>query len=96
MQNTRLHNNLKQFSKVGFKEAKAWMEWRLAAMKNGVPKADAVELARDWLSSLEHNKLLSLDPRISEIKVINLAKQYTQWHVQCVGDMEQMWPDGVF
>ncbi len=32
-----------------FKEAKAWMEWRLAAMKNGVPKADAAELARDWL-----------------------------------------------
>ena len=52
VQNTRLHNNLKQFSKVGFKEAKAWMERRLAAMKNGVPKAVAAELARDWLSSL--------------------------------------------
>ncbi len=35
VQNIRLHNNLEQFSKVGFKEAKAWMERRLAAMKNG-------------------------------------------------------------
>ncbi len=96
MQNTRLHNNLKQFSKVGFKEAKALMEQRLAAMKNWVSKADAAELARDWLSSLEHNKLSGLDPRIAEIEAINLAKQYTQWHVQCVGDMEQMQPDRVF
>jgi hypothetical protein len=65
-------------------------------MKNRVPKADAVELARDWLSSLEHNKLLGLDPSIAEVEVINLAKQYTWWHVQPVGDMEQMRPDGVF
>jgi hypothetical protein len=41
----KLHNNLKQFSKVGFKEAKAWLEQRLAGMKNGVPNADAAELA---------------------------------------------------
>jgi hypothetical protein len=96
VQNTRLHNNLKQFSKVGFEKAKAWMERRLAAMKNGIPKADAAEMAGDWLSSLEHNKLSDLDPRIAEIEAINLAKQYTRWHVQRVGDVEQTRPDGVF
>jgi hypothetical protein len=85
VQNTRLHNNLKQFRKVGFEEAKAW-----------IPKADAAELARYWLSSLEHNKLSGLDPRIAEIEAINLAKQYTWWHVQRVGDMEQTQPDRVF
>ncbi len=96
MQNIRLHNNLKQFSKVGLGEAKAWMEQRLAAMKNGVPKGDAAELAWDWLASLEYNKLSGLDPGIAEIEATNLAKQYTWWHVQCVGDMEQTRPDGLF
>ncbi len=84
MQHIRLHNNLKQFSKVGFEEAKAWMEWRLAAMKNRVPKVDAAELEQDWLSSLEHNELSGLDPGIVEIESVNLAKQYTHWHVECV------------
>jgi hypothetical protein len=65
-------------------------------MKNGVPKADTAELARDWLSSLEHNKLSGLDPGIVEIEAINLAKQYTRWHVQRVGDMEQTRLDRVF
>jgi len=65
VQHIRLHNNLKQFSKVGFEEAKAWMEWRLAAMKNRVPKADTAELAQDWLASLEHNKVSDLDPVIA-------------------------------
>jgi hypothetical protein len=53
------------------------MERRLAAMKNGVPKADATELAQVWLSSLEHNKPSGLNPGIAEIEAINLAKQYT-------------------
>jgi hypothetical protein len=92
----KLHNNLKQFSKVGFEEAKAWMEQRLAGMKNGVPNADDTELAWDWLSSLEPNKLSGLDPGIAEIEAANLAKQYAWWHVECVGDMEQTQPDGVF
>ncbi len=96
VQNIRLHNNVKQFSKVGFKEAKAWMEQRLAAMKNRVPRVDTMELAWDWLSSLEHNKLSGLDPGIAEIEAINLAKQYTRWHVQRVRDMEQMQPYKVF
>jgi hypothetical protein len=96
VQNIRLHNNLKKFSKVGFKEAKAWMERRSAAMKNGVPQVDAAELAQDWSSSLEHNELSGLDTGIAEIEAINLAKQYTRWHVKGVGDMEQMRPDGVF
>ncbi len=96
MQNIRLHNNLKHFSKVGFEEAKTWMQQRLAAMKNGVSNVDAAELAQDWLSSLEHNKLSGLDQEIAKIEAINLAKQYTWWHVECVGDMEQTRPDRVF
>ncbi len=50
---------------MGFEEAKAWIEQRLAAMKNGVPKADTAELAQDWLASLEHNKVSDLDPVIA-------------------------------
>ncbi len=40
--------------------------------------------------------LLGLDPGIVEIEASNLAKQYAWWHVQHIGDMEQMRPDGVF
>ncbi len=72
------------------------MEWRLAAMKNGVPKVNAAESAQDWLSLLDHNKLSGLDPEIAEIEAINLAKQYTRWHVQRAGDMEPLRPDRVF
>jgi hypothetical protein len=78
---TTLQPKTIQQSKVGLEEAKAWIEQRLAAMKNGVPKADAAELARDWLSSLEHNKPSGLDPRIAKIEAIDLAKQYTRGHV---------------
>jgi hypothetical protein len=54
----------------------------ISSNEERVPRADAVELAWDWLSSLEHNKLSGLDPGIAEIEAINLANQYTRWHVQ--------------
>jgi hypothetical protein len=96
IQNSSICNNLKQFSKVGFKEAKAWMDRRLAGMKNGVPAANAVGLSRKWISSVDSNALLGIDPGIAAIEAAYLAKQYMQWHVQRIGHMEQTWPDGVF
>jgi hypothetical protein len=30
-------SNIRQFHKVGYKDAKTWMERRLAAMKSGIP-----------------------------------------------------------
>ncbi len=68
----------------------------ISSNEERVPRADAVELAWDWLSSLEHNTLSGLDPGLAEIEAINLANQYTWWHVQRVRDMEQTQPDGVF
>jgi hypothetical protein len=51
VENGSIRNNLKQFSKVGYEDAKTWMERRLAGMKNGVPVADAAGLSREWASS---------------------------------------------
>jgi hypothetical protein len=66
---------------VGFEEAKAWMERRLAGMKNGVPAAGARGLSREWISSVDSNSLLRMDPGIAAIEAANLAKQYARWHV---------------
>jgi hypothetical protein len=96
VQNSSIHKNLKQFSKVGFEEAKTWMERRLAGMKNGIPAADAASLSQGWLSSVDSNTLLGMDPGIAAIEAANLAKQYARWHVPCIGHMEQTRPDGVF
>jgi hypothetical protein len=81
---------------VGFKEAKAWMERRLAGMKNGVPAVDAAGLLRKWISSVDLNALLGMDTGIAAIEAANLAKQYARWHVQRIRHMEQTRPDGVF
>jgi hypothetical protein len=96
IQNSSICNNLKQFSKVGFKEAKAWMERRLAGMKNGVPAADAAGLSCKWILSVDSNALLGMDPGIAAIEATNLAKQYARWHVQHIGHIEQTQPDGFF
>jgi hypothetical protein len=45
-------SNIRQFHKVGYKDAKTWMERRLAAMKSGVPNWAATALAGEWQSSL--------------------------------------------
>ncbi len=96
VQNSSMHNNLKQFSKVEIEEAKAWMERILAGMKNGVPLADAAGLLRKWMSSVDLNALLGMDPGIAAIEATNLAKQYARWHVQRIGHMEQTRPDIFF
>jgi hypothetical protein len=96
VQNSSICNNLKQFSKVGFEEAKAWTERRLEGMKNGVPAADAAGLSRKWISSVDSNTLLGMDPGIAAIEAANLAKQYVRWHVQRIEHMEQTRPDRVF
>jgi hypothetical protein len=78
VQNSSIRNNLKQCSKVGFEEAKAWTERRLAGMKNGVPAADVAGLSREWISSVDSNSLLGMDPGIAAIEAANLAKQYAR------------------
>ncbi len=79
---------------MGFEEAKTWMERRLAGMKNGIPAADAAGLSQDWLSSVDTNTLLGMDPGIAAMEAANLAKQYG--HIPRIGHMEQTRPDGVF
>jgi hypothetical protein len=88
-------SNIRQFHKVGYKDAKTWMERRLAAMKSGVPNWAATTLAGEWQSSLSPD-LTNLDKGIAEIKAANLARQYTCWHILRLGQMEQQRPDGVF
>ncbi len=82
VENSSIHNNLKQFSKVEYEDDKTWMERRLAGMKNGIPVADAAGLSREWASSVDANILRGLDPGIADIEAANLAKQYARWHVQ--------------
>ena len=77
-------------------DAKTWMERRLAGMKNGVPTAEAAGLSREWASSANVDILQGMDTGIADIEATNLAKQYTRWHVQRIGHMEQTRPDGVF
>jgi hypothetical protein len=77
---------VKQYKKVGYKDAKTWMERRLANMKSGVPTWDATDLASQWCEGL---KCHDLDKTITEIESINLANQYNQWHVLRLGSMSQ-------
>ena len=42
-------------------------------MKNGVPAADAAGLSREWISSVDSNALLGMDPGIAAIEAANLA-----------------------
>jgi hypothetical protein len=49
-----------------------------------------------WISSVDSNALLGMDPGIAAIEATNLAKQYARWHVQRIGHTEQTWPDSFF
>jgi hypothetical protein len=69
---------VKQYKKVGYKDAKTWMEHRLANMKSGVPNWAATDLASQWCEGIKRH---DLDETIAEIESINLASQYNQWHV---------------
>jgi hypothetical protein len=85
--------NVKQYKKVGYKDAKTWMERRLANMKSGVPNWAATDLASQWCDGLKRH---NLDETIMEIESINLANQYNRWHVSRLGSMSQQQPEGVF
>jgi hypothetical protein len=85
--------NTKQYKKVGYEDAKSWMECRLANIKAGVPNWAATDLASQWSKGL---KCQELDATIAEIEAINLAKQYNRRHVPRFRSMSQQRPEGVF
>ena len=86
---------LQQYHKVGFEDAKTWMERRLAGMKKGVPNWVATALADKWSGTLGEN-IDDLDRGIAEIEAANLAKHYHRWHVERLGAIENPQPEGVF
>ena len=86
---------LRQYHKVGYEDAKTWMERRLAGMKSGVPNRIATMMADEWSASLTED-MGDLDPRIAEIEAANMAKHYHRWHVKRLGTMTSPRPDGVF
>jgi hypothetical protein len=69
-------SNIRQFHKVGYKDAKTWMEKRLAAMKSGIPNWAATALAGEWQSGLSPD-LTNPDGGIAEIEAANQARHYT-------------------
>jgi hypothetical protein len=85
--------NVKQYKKVGYKDAKTWMEHRLASMKSGVPNWAATDLASKWCDGLNWHDLYEM---IAEIESFNLANQYARWHVPRLGSMSQQRLEGVF
>ena len=85
--------NVKQYMKVGYKDAKTWMERRLANMKSGVPNWAATDLASQWCDGLKRH---DFDRTIAEIESIYLANQYNHWHILRLGSMSQQQPEGVF
>ncbi len=87
--------NLKQFRKVGLKDAKTWMECRLACMRSGIPNSVAMEMASTWAQQLNPS-LGDLDECIADIEATNLARHYTRKHVPHLGNMKKMQPEGVF
>jgi len=87
----RLH----QFRKVGFEDAKSWMERRLANLRSGIPNSVATQLASGWARQLSP-ELGDLDERIAEIEASNLARHYARTHVERLGYLAKPRPDGVF
>jgi hypothetical protein len=86
---------LKQCRKVGFEDAKSWMECRLACMRSGIPNSKAKEMAFNWAQQL--NLFLGdLDKPMAEIEATNLAQHYTRTHVPHLGNMEKLCPEGGF
>jgi hypothetical protein len=89
------NSSFKQFSKVGYEDAKTWMERRLARMKSSIPNWAATAMAMEWWDQLDP-VLANLDPRVMEIEAANLAKHYERWHVPRLGSMPAQRPDVVF
>jgi hypothetical protein len=88
------NSSFKQYSKVGYEDAKTWMERRLAGMKSSVPNWAATAMAMEWQDQLDP-VLADLDPKVMEIEAANLAKQYKWWHVPRMGNVPNQSLDGV-
>ncbi len=87
--------SLNQYRKVGFKDAKSWMERRLAKLTSGIPNSVATQLASGWARQLSP-KLGNLNERIAEIEANNLAQHYACTHVERLGFLPKPRPEGVF
>ncbi len=74
-------NSLHQLRKVGFEDAKSWMERRLANLRSGILNSVATQLASGWASKLSP-ELGDLDGPIAEIEASNLARHYAHTHVE--------------
>jgi hypothetical protein len=88
-------NSLNQYRKVGFEDAKSWMERRLANLRSGIPNSVATQLASGWARQLSP-ELGDLDERIAKIKANNLARHYARTHVERLGFLPKPRPEGVF
>ena len=86
---------LQQYHKVGYEDAKTWMERRLAGMETGVSNWVATTLAGEWSETLGED-ITDLDRGIAEIEAANLAQHYHRWHVKRLGTVDNPRPDGVF
>ena len=89
------NNSLNQYRKVGFEDAKSWMEQRLAKLRSGIPNSVATQLASGWAWQLSP-ELGDLDERIAKIEANNLARHYACTHVECLGFLPKPRPEGVF
>lgn len=91
----RVDNGFNQYRKVGFEDAKAWMERRLANLRSGIPNSVVTQLASGWAQHLS-TSLGDLDERIADIEATNLARHYARTHVTRLGAISKIRPDGVF
>ena len=89
------NNNLKQYRKVGLEDAKSWMEWRLANLRSGIPNSAATKLSDGWDQQLSP-ALGDLDEHIAKIEATNLDGHYIRTHVERLGSVNKIRPDGVF
>jgi hypothetical protein len=75
-----MNSSFKQYSKVGYVDAKTWLERQLAVMKSCIPNWADTAIATELQNQLNPT-LANLNQRIAEIKGTNLAKHYKQLHV---------------
>ena len=74
-----VHTNpqLKQFHKIGFKDAKTWMERRLVGMRSSVSNWAATAIAGEW-QSCPTPDFTDLDEGIAEIERKKKNKKCSQ------------------
>ena len=86
-------NTTTQYTKVGYEEAKRWMELKLANMKSGIPAPEINRVAGEWS---EEVNILNIDHRIVEIEAAQIAKRWHAYHVPQLGWVNKEKPAGVF